>query len=143
MQGTLRSLLQHHSSKASILQGSTFFTVQLSHPYMTTGKTIALTRWIFVGKVMSLLFNMLSGLIITFLPRSTEEGGETNTNLGSSMRGETLPYKQEPEVLPDEDHENSTGPVLREAERRGGPGSGRNGAGLCIRKSSEEVGLSL
>ena len=70
VQGTLRSLLQHHSSKASILQCSAFFTVQLSHPYMTTGKTIALTRWTFVGKVMSLLFNMLSTLVITFLPRS-------------------------------------------------------------------------
>ena len=68
--GTLKSLLQHHSSKASILQRSAFFTVQLSHPYMTTGKTIALTRWTFVGKVMSLLFNMLSRLVITFLPRS-------------------------------------------------------------------------
>ena len=70
VQGTLKSLLQHHSSKASILQRSAFFTVQLSHPYMTTGKTIALTRWTFVGKVMSLLFNMLSMLVITFLPRS-------------------------------------------------------------------------
>ena len=70
VQGTLKSLLQHHSSKASILQHSTFFTVQLSHPYMTTGKTIALTRRTFVGKVMSLLFNMLSRLVITFLPRS-------------------------------------------------------------------------
>uniref|UniRef100_A0AC11DUI0 Uncharacterized protein n=1 Tax=Ovis aries TaxID=9940 RepID=A0AC11DUI0_SHEEP len=70
VQGTLKSLLQHHSSKASILQRSAFFTVQLSHPYMTTGKTIALTRWTFVGKVMSLLFNMLSSLVITFLPRS-------------------------------------------------------------------------
>ena len=70
VQGTLKSLLQHHSSKASILQHSTFFTVQLSHPYMTTGKTIALTRWTFVGKVTSLLFNMLSRLVITFLPRS-------------------------------------------------------------------------
>ena len=68
--GTLKSLLQHHSSKASILQHSAFFTVQLSHPYMTTGKTIAWTRWTFVGKVMSLLFNMLSSLVITFLPRS-------------------------------------------------------------------------
>jgi len=68
--GTLKSLLQHHSLKASILQHSAFFTVQLSHPYMTTGKTIALTRRTFVGKVMSLLFNMLSRLIITFLPRS-------------------------------------------------------------------------
>uniref|UniRef100_A0AC11E8A4 Uncharacterized protein n=1 Tax=Ovis aries TaxID=9940 RepID=A0AC11E8A4_SHEEP len=70
VQGTLRSLLQHHSSKASILQCSAFFTVQLSHPYMTTGKTIALTRRTFLGKVMSLLLNMLSRLVITFLPRS-------------------------------------------------------------------------
>ena len=70
VQGTLKSLLQHHSSKASILWYSAFFTVQLSHPYMTTGKTIALTRWTFVGKVMSLFFNMLSRLVITFLPRS-------------------------------------------------------------------------
>ena len=70
VQGTLKSLLQHHSSKASILQHSSFFTVQLSHPYMTTGKTTALTRWTFVGKVMSLLFNMLPKLVITFLPRS-------------------------------------------------------------------------
>ena len=69
--GTLKSLLQHHSSKASILWHSAFFTVQLSHPYMTTGKTIALTRWTFVDKVMSLLFNKLSRLVITFLPRST------------------------------------------------------------------------
>ena len=69
VQGTLKSLLQHHSSKASILQCSAFFIVQLSHPYMTTGKTIALTRWIFVGKVVSLLFNMLSRLVKTFLPR--------------------------------------------------------------------------
>ena len=70
VQGTLKSLLQHHSSKASILQHSAFFIVQLSHPYMTTGKTIALTRQNFVGKVMSLLLNMLSRLVITFLPRS-------------------------------------------------------------------------
>jgi len=70
VQGTLKSLLQHHSSKASILQCSAFFTVQLSHPYKTTGKTIALTRRTFVGKVMSLLLNMLSRLVITFLPRS-------------------------------------------------------------------------
>ena len=70
VQGTLRSLFQNHSSKASILPPSAFFIVQLSHPYMTTGKTIALTRQTFVGKVMSLLFNMLSRLIITFLPRS-------------------------------------------------------------------------
>ena len=66
VQGTLKSLTQHHSSKASILQGSAFFTVQLSHPYMTTGKTIALARWTFIGKIMSLLFNMLSRLVITF-----------------------------------------------------------------------------
>ena len=70
VQGTLKSLLQHHTSKASILQRSAFFTVQLSHPYMTTGKTIVLIRWTFVGKVMSLLLNMLSRLVITFLPRS-------------------------------------------------------------------------
>ena len=70
VQGTLKSLLQHHSSKASILRRLAFFTVQLSHPYITTGKTIALTRWTFVGKIKSLLFNMLSRLVITFLPRS-------------------------------------------------------------------------
>ena len=70
VQGTLRSLLQHHSSKASILQCSAFFMVQLSHPYMTTGKTMALTRWTFVGKVMSLLFNTLSRFVIAFLPRN-------------------------------------------------------------------------
>ena len=68
--GTLKSLLQHHSPKASVLHCSAFFTVQFSHPYMTTGKTIALTRWTFVGKVISLLLNMLSRLVITFLPRS-------------------------------------------------------------------------
>ena len=67
VQGTLKDLLQHHSSKASIFQHSAFFTVQLSHPYMTTGKTIALTRWTFVGKVMSLFFNMLSRLVNTFI----------------------------------------------------------------------------
>ena len=70
VQRTLKSLLQHHSSKALILRHSAFFIVQLSYPYMTTGKTIALTRWTFVGKVMSLLFNMLSRLVITFLPKS-------------------------------------------------------------------------
>ena len=70
VQGTLKSLLQRHTSKASILQRSAFFIVQLSHPYRTTGKTIALTRWTFVGKAMSLLFNMLSRLLITFFPRS-------------------------------------------------------------------------
>ena len=70
VQGTLKSLLQHHSLKATILQCSAFITVQLSHPYMTTGKTIAVTKRTFVGKIMSLLFNMLSRLVITFLPRS-------------------------------------------------------------------------
>ena len=70
VQGTLKSLLQHHSSKASILWCSAFFIVQLSHPYITSGKTIALTKWTFVDKVMSLLFNMLSSLVIAFLPRS-------------------------------------------------------------------------
>ena len=70
VQGTIKNLLQHHSSKASILRHSAFFTVQLSHPYVTTGNTIALTRRTFVGKVMSLLLNMLSRLVITFLPRS-------------------------------------------------------------------------
>ena len=70
VQGTLKSLLQHHSSKSSLFQSSAFFTIQLSHPYMTNRKNIALTRWIFVGKVMSLLLNMLSRLVITFLPRS-------------------------------------------------------------------------
>ena len=73
IQGTFKTLLQHHSSKASILQRSAFFTVQLSHPYMTTGKTIVLTRRTFVGKVMSLLFNMLSRLVISFLPRSKRQ----------------------------------------------------------------------
>ena len=77
VQGTLKSLLQHHSSKASILRPSTFFTVQLSHPYMTTGKTISLTRQTFVGKVMSLLFNMLSRLVITFLQRISIHTEET------------------------------------------------------------------
>ena len=71
VQGTLETLLQHHSSKASILRCSDFFIIQLSHPYMTTGKTIALTRWTFVGKVMSLLLNMLSRLVITFLPSTS------------------------------------------------------------------------
>ena len=70
VQGTLKSLLQHHSSKASILRFSAFFTVQLSHPYMTTGKTIPLTRWTLIGKVTPLLLNILSRLVITFLPRS-------------------------------------------------------------------------
>ena len=70
VQGTLKSLLKHHSSKASILQRSAFFTVQLSHPYMTTGKTVALTRWTFVGKVMSLLLNTVTRFVIAFLPKS-------------------------------------------------------------------------
>ena len=70
VQGTLKSLLQHHSSKASVLQHSAFFMVHLSYPYMTTGKTIALTRWTFVGKIMSLLFNIVSSSVITFLPRN-------------------------------------------------------------------------
>ena len=70
VQGTLKNLLQHHSSKASILQHSAFFIVQILHPYMTTGNTMALNRWTFIDKVMSLLFNMLSRLVITFLPRS-------------------------------------------------------------------------
>ena len=79
VQGTLKSLLQHHGSKASILWHSAFFTVQLSHPYMTTGKTIALTRRTFVGKVMSPLFNTLSRLVITFLPRSKRLLGESKS----------------------------------------------------------------
>ena len=70
VQGTLKNLLQHHTSKASVFLCSAFFTIQLSYPYMTTGKTIALTRWTFVGKEMSLLFNMLSRLVVTFLPRN-------------------------------------------------------------------------
>ena len=77
VQGTLKSLLQHHSSKASILQCSAFFMIQLSHPYMTTGKTIALTRWTFVDKVMSLLFNTLFSFVIPFLPRSKERNEES------------------------------------------------------------------
>ena len=81
VQGTLKSLLQHHSSKASILQHSAFFIVQLSHPYMTTGKTIALTRRTFVGKVMSLLLNMLSRLVITFLPRSSSVQSRSRVRL--------------------------------------------------------------
>ena len=102
VQGTLKSLLQHHSSKTSILQHSAFFIVQLSHPYMTTRKTIDLTRWIFVGKVMSLLLNMLSRLVITFLPRSKRllsigddliwsHGWEPLLRLGVSPR--TTPFR--------------------------------------------------
>ena len=85
VQATLKSLLQHHSSKASTLQCSAFFTVQFSHPYMTTGKTIALTRWTFVGKVMSLLFNMLSWLVITFLPSYMESCFTTNILRNASV----------------------------------------------------------
>ena len=97
VQGTLSSLLQHHSSKASILQCSAFFIVQLSRPYMTTGKTMALTRWTFVGKVMSLLFNMLSRLVIAFLPRSkptsrlsrilAKTEGLEGTKVNASLKG--------------------------------------------------------
>ena len=94
VQGTLRSLLQHHSSTASILRCSAFFTVQLSHPYMTTGKTIALTRWTFVGKVTSLLFNVLSRLVITFLPRSVTLGRSFNLCFSflTCWMGRTSPY---------------------------------------------------
>ena len=93
IQGTLKSLLQHHSSNASILQCSAFFTVQLSHPYMTTGKIIALTRWTFVGKIMSLLFNMLSRLVITFLPRSKAKCVLPDKGQGSALRkGRRLPF---------------------------------------------------
>ena len=84
VQETLKSLLQHHTSKASILRCSAFFTVQLSHPYMTTGKTTALTRWTFVGKIMSLLFNMLSRLAITFLP-SVRRAEVTQPRLGVGL----------------------------------------------------------
>ena len=90
IQGTLKSLIQHRSSKASVLQCSAFFIVQLFHPYMTTGKTIALTKWTFVGKVMSLLFNMLSRLVITFLPKSQlfASGGQST---GASISASALP----------------------------------------------------
>ena len=86
VQGTLKSLLQHHCSKASILQRSAFFTIQLSYQYMTTGKTIALTRWTFVGKVMSLLFNMLSRLVIIFLPRSSEKWKWSRSDMSDSLQ---------------------------------------------------------
>ena len=86
VQGTLKSLLQHHCSKASILQRSAFFTIQLSYQYMTTGKTIALTRWTFVGKVMSLLFNMLSRLVIIFLPRSSEKWKWSRSVMSDSLQ---------------------------------------------------------
>jgi len=87
VQGTLRSLLQHHSSKALILQCSAFFTVQISHPYMTTGKTIALTRQTFVGKVISLIFNMVSRLVITFLSRSAAESLQSRLTLCDPIDG--------------------------------------------------------
>ena len=98
VQGTLKSLLQHHSSKASILRHSAFFIVQLSHPYKTTGKTIALTRQTFVGKVMSLLFNMLSSLVITFLPRSrpqkvTENAKEEVVGIQMKLK-DVAPWKK-------------------------------------------------
>ena len=92
IQGTLKSLLQHHSWKASILQHTAFSIVQLSHPYVTTGKTIALTRWTFVGKVMPLLFNMLSKLVIAFLPRS--KLGEEASFQGASL--EEVSCKEQP-----------------------------------------------
>ena len=104
VQGTLKSLLQHHGSKASILRRSAFFTVQLSHPYMTTGKTIALTRQTFVDKVMSLLFNMLFRLVITFLPRSKhlliswllkKKGGKKEPWAGIESESQTLARSQE------------------------------------------------
>ena len=94
VQGTLKSLLQHHSSKASSLQCSAFFIVQLSHPYMTTDKTIALTRWTLVGKVMSLLFNMLSRLVITFLPRSSVQF--SRSVVSNSMRPHGLQHARLP-----------------------------------------------
>ena len=94
VQGTLKSLLQHHSSKTSILRHSAFFTVQLSHPYMTTGKTIALTRWTFVGKVISLLFNMLSRLVITFLLRSKH-------HLISWLQSPSAVILEPPKIKPD------------------------------------------
>ena len=90
VQGTLKSLLQHHSSKASILQRSAFFIFQLSHPYMTTGKTIALTRRTFVGKVMSLLFNMLSKLVKTFLPRSKRLPESNSSSQGFNLKRWTV-----------------------------------------------------
>ena len=94
--GTLKSLLQHHCSKASILWGSAFFTVQLLRPYMTTGKTIALTRWIFVGKVISLLFNMLSRLVITFLPSSSIQFSSVAQSCPNSLRSHELHHTRPP-----------------------------------------------
>ena len=98
VQGTLKSLHQHHSSKASILQHSAFFIVQLSHPYMTTGKTIALTRWTFVSKVMSLLFNMLSRLVIAFLPRNSQRLWHSQSSRSRCFSG-TLGFSMIQRVL--------------------------------------------
>ena len=98
VQGTLKSLLQHHSSKASILRHSAFFTVQLSRPYMTTGKTIALTRRTFVGKVMSLLFNILSTLVVTFLPRSKRLSISWRAGCGGTRRSEAVRSYPSPKV---------------------------------------------
>ena len=91
VQGTPKSLLQHHSSKASVLQRSAFFTVQVSHPYMTTGKTIALTRRTFVDKVMSLLFNMLSRMVITLLPRSKQKSSRIMLYVSLEAEPENCP----------------------------------------------------
>ena len=91
VQGTLKSLLRHLGSKASMLQRSAFLIVQLSHPYMTTGKTVALTRWTFIDKVMSLLFNMLSGLVITFLPRSKRLLMPKEIEAQKNRRGKQMP----------------------------------------------------
>ena len=98
IQGTLKSLLQHHSLKASILRCSAFFIVQLSHPYMTTGKTIALTRWTLVGKVMSLLLNMLSRLVITFLPRSSVQF--SHSVVSNSLRPHESQHARPPRPSP-------------------------------------------
>ena len=95
VQGTLKSLVQHHSSKAAIHQYSTFFIVQLSHPYMTTGKTITLTRWTFFGKVMPLLFNMLSRLVITFLSRSNHLLISSLQMLTAAMKLKDVCYLEE------------------------------------------------
>ena len=99
VQGTLKSLLQHHSSKASILWCSAFFIVQFSHPYMTTGKTIGLIRWTFVDKVMSLLFHMLSGLVITFLPRSKHLLISWLQSPSAELEGHVYGRRDSPEVL--------------------------------------------
>ena len=95
VQGTLKSLLQHHSSKASILRGSAFFIVQLSHPYVTTGKNIALTKWTFVGKVMSLLFNMLSRLVMGFPGGSEVKASASNAGDPGSITGFSDPLEKE------------------------------------------------